>query len=280
MKKKGLCLTSVVALVALSLVAATYGSDGADHGIGNVPQMRTVAGRPGGDVASGDASVVAQQGSFGITVSGYGLASADADAAVLEFYFNSNKYPLPVPGQEFSTPSAPDFTPITEEALAPVIDAIVTAGVSRDAIELVNVYSDPYSFMYSSFGTLRVTLHSLDSIGVVRDAAQSAASGLSGIYLGVSNVLYTVDDCSALEQEALAAAVADANERAAAFAQALGVGLGEIIGAANWSYDGGPYDSGSACGGYGGPYPETGYFEGQPSTVSVDANISVTYAIE
>ncbi len=75
------------------------------------------------------------------------------------------------------------------------------------------------------------------------------------------------------------AAVADAKERAAAFAAALEVGLGEIAGAADYAWS--PF-GGSPCDfGYLGPVPLGGaaYTEGQPSQVQVYANVNITYQI-
>ncbi|TMG01569.1 MAG: hypothetical protein E6I03_08010 [Chloroflexi bacterium] len=59
----------------------------------------------------------------------------------------------------------------------------------------------------------------------------------------------------------------------------LGVGVGAVAGASNYSYFGGtPCDPGV----YPGPYPLAGlaYAQGQPRQVQVIANISVTYAIQ
>jgi uncharacterized protein YggE len=102
---------------------------------------------------------------------------------------------------------------------------------------------------------------------------------LGDIQLSSTNVSYTVSDCTALEKEAMKAAVEDARERGAAFAETLGVGLGNVTGAAHYSYS--PY-GGSACGtGIVGPYPLGGapYIESQSRVVQVFANISVTFAI-
>ena len=75
------------------------------------------------------------------------------------------------------------------------------------------------------------------------------------------------------------AAVEDAQERATVFGRSLGVDVGAVRGASNYSYFGGtPCDPGF----YPGPYPLGGitYAQGQPREVQVIANISVTYAIQ
>ncbi len=230
-----------------------------------------------------------QQSASGITVQGYGSATATADSATVEFYFSSSgypdkPYPMPEPYPGDIVPSIPptpgEATPITEDTLKPVIDAIKAAGVGAADIEFIGQqYPDPY---YSS-ATLRVKVGDIDSLDGVIAAAQDAAAGLDGVMLNSSSVAYTVSDCTALEKAAMAAAVDDASERGAAFSEALGVGLGDVVGASHYSYS--PY-GGTACdqGFYGGPYPYPmggmPYFEGQPSEVQVFANISVTYAIQ
>lgn len=229
-----------------------------------------------------------QQGTDGITVQGYGSATAPADAAVVEFYFSSNgpvtatssggaepgfaggaEPAAPVPEQQ-------EITQITEADLQPVIDAIVASGVSRDDIEFIG---QPYFDKFYSSATLRSRVNDVGSVDAVVAAAQGAAAALPAIILNGTNVSYTVNDCTALEQAAMQAAVEDAGERAKVFGQALGVGVGSVTGASNYSYFGGtPCDPGFNP----GPYPLGGitYAQGQPREVQVIANISVTYAIQ
>ena len=227
-----------------------------------------------------------QQGTNGITVQGYGSATANADAAIIEFYFSSNGTIEPSSGRAepgFSggaepalAPDAQEVKQITEADLQPVIDAIAGAGISRDDIQFVG---QSYFDKYYSSATLRVSVDSVDAVDGVVQAANNAAAGLAGVILNGTNVSYTVNDCAALEEAAMRAAVEDANERAAVFGRALGAGIGGVTGASNYSYFGGtPCDPGF----YPGPYPLGGvaYAQGQPREVQVIANISVTYAIQ
>jgi hypothetical protein len=285
--------------------AGNFGNNGAESDGAALPASGSdvVPGGTGAASGGGDVSVsvgvqpvdakggygypsapVLQQGGGGITVQGYGSATAAADSAVAEFYFSSSGFvePKPVPYPDIEPPYTPtepgEAEPITEESLQAVIDAIVAAGVPEGDIEFIGQsYPDPY---YSS-ATLRATVSDIDSLDAVVEAAQDAASGLEGIMLNSTNVAYTISDCMALETAAMEAAVEDAAERGAAFAEALGVGLGAVTGASHYSYA--AYGSGG-CGEtfYGGPYygGGMGYFEGQASEVMVFASISVTYAIE
>jgi hypothetical protein len=228
-----------------------------------------------------------QQGTNGITVQGFGSATADADSAIVEFYFSRNG-PVAEPSSGRAEPGsaggaepalAPDqqeVQQITEAELQPVIDAIVAAGVSREAIQFVG---QPYFDRFYSSATLRATLSNVDAVDGVVQAANNAAAGLAGIVNNGTNVSYTVNDCAVLEEAAMRAAVEDAGDRAAIFARALGVGVGAVTGASNFSYFGGtPCDPGF----YPGPYPLGGitYAQGQPREVQVIANIGVTYAMQ
>jgi uncharacterized protein YggE len=234
-----------------------------------------------------------QQSVNGVTVQGYGSATAPADAAIVEFYFSRNGPVTDIssgraepgfsgggaePVVPDAAPDAQEVAPITEADLQPVIDGIVGAGVPRDKVQFVG---QPYFDKFYSSATLRVTIDNVESVDAVVKAGNDAAAGLagSGIVVNGTNVSYTVNDCTALEEAAMNAAVEDARERGEVFARSLGVGIGGVSGASNYSYFGGtPCDPGF----YPGPYPLGGitYAQGQPREVQVIANISVTYAIQ
>lgn len=234
-----------------------------------------------------------QQSQSGLTVQGFGSATADADGATLELYFGTSFKGEPVPMPRAvpegdadaaiaaeepapppTDPALQEVEPITEADLQPVIDAIVAAGIDRSDIEFVGQgYYDPY---FAS-ATLRVTIDDVTLIDAVVDAARGASSGLEGIDLQSSNVLYTLSDCTGLEIAAMRAAIEDAGERVASFAEALAVGVGPVVGAANYSYT--PFEGTTCSSGYG--YYPLGFSEGSGSTqVEVFASIVVTYAIQ
>jgi uncharacterized protein YggE len=222
----------------------------------------------------------------GLTVTGYGMASANADSAILELYFSTTSaYPRPATGSDGtsssgSTPGSqttPTTTGISEADLQPVIDALVAAGVDRSDIEYIGgSYYDPY---YAS-ATLRVTVKDIGKLGDLMKAASDSAAGLTNVYLQGNYVSYTISDCSALEGSAMAEAAKDADARSKALATAVSVTRGPIKGASSDAYS--PFGGTACSGGYVGPYPVGGvtYSEGQPSQVQVYATVSVTYAIQ
>lgn len=222
----------------------------------------------------------------GLTVTGYGMATANADSAILELYFStSSSYPRPATGSDGTSTngSSPDSqttpttTGISEADLQSVIDALVAAGVDRSDIEYIGgSYYDPY---YAS-ATLRVTVKDIGKLGDLMKAASDSAAGLTDVYLQGNYVSYTISDCSALEASAMTEAANDADARSKALATAVSVARGSVTGASSDAYS--PFGGTACSGGYVGPYPVGGvtYAEGQPSQVQVYATVSVTYAIQ
>ena len=243
------------------------------------------AGQAALDAAQRSAGEIALQSSGGglpgLTVLGYGMASAAADSAILEFYFSTGTAVKPdtVPGDTgtSSGEQTQTTTAIKESDLQPVIDAIVAKGVSRDDIEFLGgSYYDPF---YSS-ATLRVTVKDLGKLGAIIQAGTDAAGTLSNIALQGSYVSYTISDCAGLEKQALQAAKQDAEARAGVLADALSVARGAVTAASTYSYS---TFGGTACnGGNIAPYPIGGvtYAEGQASQVQLSATITVTYEIQ
>lgn len=292
--QKGLTVANIDQFGAGSAESA----DGDDAGLGAAPVVNG-GGGVGADAAIseigkggsgfGGPSFLQTAGGAGITVQGFGTATADADSARIEFYFgryNDGEIrfdePLP-PEVEVDSPGSSsgddavelqEVSPITEADLQPVIDALVAAGVSRDDIEFVEQgYYDPY---WAS-ATLRVAVNDLGALEGIVNAGTDAANGLEGISLQGSNVIYTVSDCAALQQAALGTAIEDAGDNVQTFAAALGVTAGDMIGASNLSWY--PTD-GTGCDSYWGyPVLEAGFADG-PAEVSAYAQVAITYAMQ
>jgi len=289
--------------VAALAVSASREAGGAQDSTG-----ATVPGAPAADtgVSKGGVSSVApdyypytmlQQSQDGITVQGFGSASITADSAILEFYFGGKGGVEPAqrdssePGSSGSSSAgggtsaepAPQLAvqaqQITEAALKPVVDAIVAAGVPAADVEVIITpyYGDP---TYGGSATVRATVKNIASVQAVVKAATDAGSGLADISMQGTNVSYTVSDCAALEKAAMEAAVKDARDRATNFAGVLGVGLGAVAGASNYSsslYGGSPCDSQ-----FIGPIPLGGiaYAEGQTPDVQLMATVTITFSIK
>lgn len=296
---KGLTLAAINAgfgNVGVGTGGEEAASDAALRTSGGQPMAAPAAARDlaatGGDKSALSGAVQQQAGTGGITVSGYGTATAEADSAVIEFYFGGTGGGIPVPepgvedsGSAGSTPNSgvTGASPITEEQLQPVIDALVGAGVSADDIEVIGQgYYDPY---YSS-ATLRAAVRDIAILETAANAAAEAADNLGDITLQSTNITYTMTDCAAMERAALEAAAADAADHAGLLADVLGLGLGGIVAASDYSY---PYYYGPYFGAgedvcassYYGAIPFVrGGLLGGTRTVEVFASVSITYAIQ
>lgn len=256
-----------------------------------VPKGLTDESRLGVDIAPYPFAPAPQEGAAGLTVQGYGSATAAADQAVIEMWFYRDAYsfstprPEPIPLDTGSSGGSDDIDfnfedpepvdPITEADLASVIAALESFGASVEFVDESFGYRDPY---YSN-ATLRATMTNLDSLDAAVDAAVAAGDGLADISNSGSNTFFSLSDCSALERAAMVAAVEDAGERADALADVLGVGRGAVVGASSYSYS--PYGNGSCSSSYyyGPYYAEDGSTPG-PTDVQVFANVGVTYAIQ
>jgi uncharacterized protein YggE len=247
-----------------------------------------------------------QESQTGVTVQGYGSATADADSAVLALYFNHDmsRVEPPVPGEpepDFEDPysdegismDAPRLgdpgtrsfraEELTEADLQPIVDAIVAQGISPDDVEVTvepfygdSYYDDSY---YGASATITVSLRDVAALEGIVDAVTDAASSLEEISFDGPSVSYTVSDCAALEMAAMEAAVEDARERGDTFAGALGVDLGAVVGASHYAYSpfGSPCDWGSD-----GSYlvQRLPYAAGESPEVQLIATVTITFAIQ
>jgi len=249
----------------------------------------------------GFASLVAQQqGMTGIFVQGFGSATADATSAQLQLFIVGGQgcYPkeTPVPETGVEEPgSTPIVTPplpspcepqpLTEEDLAPIIAAIKAQGIAEGDIEVdmnPDGYYDPYG---SGRASITVTIgNPRDRVQPIVDAARAAADATGTLYLESVNVFFSVspETCTTLEREAMQAAVEDARDRGQLLAQVLGVGIGDIVFASNYSYS--PFGP-SPCDPAAITYPK-GYVSGYPydpsqsAEVTLISNVSISYAIQ
>lgn len=252
------------------------------------------------------AAPMEQAGPLGIVVQGYGRATAPADTARVAFVVGKSGEVYPMPLEEpavipegsgaeggvgvETAPSKPDVIstsePITEADLQPLVDAIKAQGVSDTDIE-VTIYPSSY---YGPYGTptarVTVTLDDVSKVGSLIDAGNQAVADTGTIWIQNVGVIYSVNDCDALLKEARRAAVEDARDNGAGLAEALGVGLGDIQGATEYSYDPYGYSYGySGCQSQsGGPvyyeYEGPSYDPAQPAEVQIISNVTISFAMQ
>jgi len=175
----------------------------------------------------------------GITVRGVGHATVPAETATIVMMLGTNAYYKEDPSM--MEQASPTPQPAPDEAAAPVISALVAAGVPEADIELV---SNPFTGDYGPVGgptsfTLVFTLANPTSTGIadVLMAGIDAATA-EGLYVNMTGALYGVGDCASLERQAREAAIADARSQATVQAELLDISLGDVIASRDDTYGG------------------------------------------
>ncbi|NJO43663.1 MAG: SIMPL domain-containing protein [Cyanobacteria bacterium CRU_2_1] len=220
-------------------------------------------------------TVVSDQRS--ITVTGQGQASVPADQAILQMFY----YLYAAPVYEYD-PSQPPPPPPTAQAsdFQFAVDALTAIGVPASDID---VFADP-----AYYGGIRLRINIAqpttermrEIVSTINDAvAEDARFSPSG-----ANAIYTLNECSGVENEARRSAMTDAQQRATALAEIAGVGVGDVLSLSDYSTWGYTYSAicpsaesvTTLINQYGG-YPFDPTF---PPEVSVTTQITATYAIE
>jgi uncharacterized protein YggE len=248
------------------------------------------AAAQGGDAGAGFA--YGSQMTEGIVVTGSGTAGAEVSAALVQYLLRfgpdapqmTEASPEMSKGYYGGSYPAPD-----DDALAHVVEALTGAGIPE-----ANVKTFPGSdTMYGIFGAgVSVVAASIDdpdllaSIGDILSAGADAAAE-TNLTIDQIGAIYSTADCEAVNDDALAAAAADANTQAAALAKALGVELGDLVGATSSpSYS--PYSGYSGASGACAPAPtldDAGsiYFPtfvaGTAPEFTITASITLTFAL-
>lgn len=156
----------------------------------------------------------------GITVVGQGEAFGQPDEAQVQV------------GVETFAPQVSQATSENEATIQAIMDALTAQGIEPKDIQTTNynlwaeqIYGDqgPEGIAgYRVNNQVNVTIRDIDKVGDVLTAVTEAgANNIFGVY-------FSVADPAALEDEARAAAVADARQRAASLAELGGVELGDV----------------------------------------------------
>jgi uncharacterized protein YggE len=203
----------------------------------------------------------------GIVVSGSGTVTAAPDVA----YVSAG-----VTTQAATARQASDANSTTMTA---VIAAIKAAGVADKDVQTTNFSISPvYSQVRSDTGSSTITGYRVDNsvrvtVNVVGDAAKVLDAVVGAGANSNVNISFGIKDTTALQEQALAAAVQQAAGKAGAIAQATGVKLAGAYSVTEQS-SGGPVTS--------GPQPQAAAASVavpiQQGQLSVRATVQVTYA--
>jgi len=248
-----------------------------------------------GPYSGGVMSPFAQGAAAGLTVQGFGRATAPADSARVQFVVTGGydsyprEVPVPAPVEPGVEPSEeifpePTTSTLTEEDLEPLVEAIQAQGVSEGDIEVTIFPGGGYYGPYGPEDTARVTvtLRDVDKVGSVVEAGAAAVNESDSLILQNIGATYRVDDCDALLDEARGAAIEDGRDNAGALAKALGVSRGALLAAWEYSYDPTGYSACTEDAYSYSPYEYEGppYDPAAPAEVQIVSNVSLTYAIE
>ena len=291
----GSILVAAVAVIVATaaLVAAIGPRSGAAAGR-EAERSAAVAAlaAPGGALAGGQAAAQVVPGERpSVVVSGSGEASVPAESATVQFIVRGadSLGGVPMSEGEASKPFPTPPSGPTEEELAPIVEAIVAAGVPEaDVVATAgSSFAGPYG---PGSGQVVVTLGEelLGDIDAVVTAGTEAAQATDGaLFVEFVGAAYGAADCSLVEADAREDAVDAARARAEALAEAVGLTLGDVL----LVSDGGSYgpDGGLPVGCADEPLAEFSAGKGYslspfdpnaPAEVEVYAQLSLAYAIE
>lgn len=215
----------------------------------------------------------------GVSVLGSGHASAPAETATIVLMLGPAYYYDPE--MQHEGPPVETITPAsTEDAIAPVIAALVSAGVPEADIQLL---ANPYSGEYSPDGLRSATIAfnlddpSADRISAILDAAVPVAVE-QGYFVNMVGARYGVADCSVLEREARQDAIADAQAKAEMQAELLGVTLGNVTASQDDVYSAMMYSGGmpsGSCSGLDAPIATSTMWNVQQFDPAVEPEVIV-----
>jgi uncharacterized protein len=167
----------------------------------------------------------------GITVIGYGEASAPAETAEIQLIASQEDF-----GPERAPD--PDATPGAEErkAVGPLVAGLIAAGVPKADIAVVvgAVISEFYGPVGAGVARVDIALDNPtpERIDELINAATVGAAE-ENLFVSPIGVGYDVADCAPLERAARQAAFEDARTRAALQAELMGVRLGDPVAASD-----------------------------------------------
>ena len=252
--KIGLIVTTVALMVATALIVY----------LAIVPALT-----PNSVLAGGvSAQTTTSSADTGIAVSGTGKVSVKPDVVMSSI------------GIQVNGSSLSDATSQANTKMAAVISQIKSMGVADKDLQTTNYSVQPITDQskpdggtgkitgYQINNQVNVTVRKIDDLGKILDAA--VAAGANSIY-GVS---FSVDDPAPYQQQARAAAVKDAQDKAGQLAKAGGLTLGKIVWISEGTVSPQPlFRAAAASIGLGGAVPvESGQMD---VTVSVDVRFAL-----
>lgn len=214
-----------------------------------------------------------------ITVLGYGTASSVPDSVSVNLYIGE---------QPTYGPGGPELTFVEPSDLDEVGEFLVEQGIDVNTIE-INYLSRNYSYGPSSFaGEVAFTFDELDRLLSLMQDLVDEMEGRRGPTVQGANLIFRVEDCAALELEAMRAAIDDAKQRASRMASLLDMSLGRVISVSEDVSPVGAIRPAGGCIAHAGQTSTGGYYlmgsasslENSPSEVEVAIMLKATFALK
>jgi hypothetical protein len=207
-----------------------------------------------------------------LTVTGTGQASVPADQALLQLFY----YPIVPVESTLPVPSAP----IDPSELQFIVNAVTALGIPASDIQ---IFADP-----NSYGGARMQLTlaqpTTDRLNQIVSRVNQVVAEDGRFSPSGSNVIYTIDECSTVENDARRVAIADAQTRASDFAGIADVDLGQVLTLTDYSSWNSGYSTACPSSNSLAPAPfQYGSYPFDPTippVVSVTNQVTATYAIE
>ncbi len=198
----------------------------------------------------------------GITVRGSGTADVQATTATLSLFVGSHN----------------NNANVNASSLAPIVDALVRAGVPRNNITLP-IYMSPAT--HATGATITATVQH-PTVAMIQNGIASLASTsplAPDLWVNNAQVRLTADDCSEATQQAQAAALRQARANAQSIARQIGKRIGAVLAVDTQNA---PYNPEGQCSsGYSiGPYQNMQFTSPQDYLrVRVYASVTMRFAI-
>jgi uncharacterized protein YggE len=212
----------------------------------------------------------------GITVFGYGDASAPADLAHVTLTFPSTNASY--------GPTGPVFEPVDEEEVSQIVEVLVANGVTSDTLN-VNIFGRSGYYGPGPAMTIDFPYAEPANLNNFLATLQTALDDERAQTIQQVTAVFLVEDCTALEAQAWEQALSTAQDRATAAAGLMQVTLGELTSIAEVSVAS-PYgQSISGCSKLEAATHalDIGSFlnnsQNSADTVEVSINLQATYAI-
>jgi uncharacterized protein YggE len=248
------------------------------------------AAAQGGDAGAGFA--YGSQMTEGIVVTGSGTANAAVSAALVQYLlrFGPDAPQMTEASPEMSKGYYGESYPAPDDdAMAHVVEALTGAGIPEANIKTFPGSDTMYGLFGAGVSVVAASIDDSDLLASLGDILSAGADAASETNLSIDQIgaIYTTADCEAVNDDALAAAAADANTQAAALAKALGVQLGDLVGATSSpSYS--PYSGYSGGSGACAPAPTLDdaasiyfptFIAGADPEFTITASITLTFAL-